>query len=155
MRLAEASVNGSGQAVREALARKSDWEHHGPSQWGYGVAIDLLALERRVSALERFSGAGKSAGVRASEGRKATSGCRRTGRRGVHRHGVARHRLAPTAVASTPDQIMTPRRRREPSCRRRIMPPVGVARAMRAPAAQPRRLATARCLHPALEAADR
>lgn len=62
MRLAEASVNGSGQAVREALARKSDWEHHGPSQWGYGVAIDLLALERRVSALERFSGAGKSAG---------------------------------------------------------------------------------------------
>ncbi len=53
MRLEEASVNGSGQAVREALARKSDWEQHGPSQWGYGVAIDLLALERRVAALEK------------------------------------------------------------------------------------------------------
>jgi hypothetical protein len=42
-----------GQAMREALARKHAWEEHGPSQWGYGVAIDLLALERRVAALER------------------------------------------------------------------------------------------------------
>jgi hypothetical protein len=62
MRPEETSVNGSGQAVREALARKRAWEEHGPSQWGYGVAIDLLALERRVAALERLSGAGKSAG---------------------------------------------------------------------------------------------
>jgi hypothetical protein len=62
MRLEETSVNGSGQAVREALARNRAWEEHGPSQWGYGVAIDLLALERRVSALERLSGAGKSEG---------------------------------------------------------------------------------------------
>ncbi len=51
-----------GQAMREALARKHDWESHGPGHWGYGVAIDLLALERRVAALERLSGAGKSAG---------------------------------------------------------------------------------------------
>jgi hypothetical protein len=62
MRPDETSVNGSWQAVQEALARKRAWEEHGPSQWGYGVAIDLLALERRVSALERLSGAGKSAG---------------------------------------------------------------------------------------------
>jgi hypothetical protein len=48
--------------VQEALARKRAWEERGPSQWGYGVAIDLLALERRVSALERLSGAGQSAG---------------------------------------------------------------------------------------------
>jgi hypothetical protein len=62
MRLEETSVNGSGQAMREALARKHDWESHGQGHWGYGVAIDLLALERRVAALERLSGAGKSAG---------------------------------------------------------------------------------------------
>ena len=62
MRLEETSVNGSGQAVREALARKHDWESHGQGHWGYGVAVDLLALERRVAALERLSGAGKSAG---------------------------------------------------------------------------------------------
>lgn len=62
MRPDETSVNGSWQAVQEALARKRAWEDRGPSQWGYGVAIDLLALERRVSALERLSGAGKSAG---------------------------------------------------------------------------------------------
>lgn len=60
MRLEETSVNGTGQAVREALARKSDWEQHGPGHWGYGVALDVLALERRISALERFSGTGKS-----------------------------------------------------------------------------------------------
>jgi hypothetical protein len=53
MRLEETSVNGSGQAVREALARKHDWESHGPGHWGYGVALDVLALERRVAALER------------------------------------------------------------------------------------------------------
>jgi hypothetical protein len=51
-----------GEAMREALARKHDWESHGQGHWGYGVAVDLLALERRVSALERLSGAGKSAG---------------------------------------------------------------------------------------------
>jgi hypothetical protein len=48
--------------IRMGLARKHYWERHGTGQWGYGVALDVLALERRVAALERLSGAGKSAG---------------------------------------------------------------------------------------------
>lgn len=39
--------------VRTALGRKDNWERHGPGHWGYGVALDVLALERRVAALER------------------------------------------------------------------------------------------------------
>lgn len=41
--------------VRRALSRKREWEEHGPARWGYGVAVDMLALERRVGALERIS----------------------------------------------------------------------------------------------------
>jgi hypothetical protein len=39
--------------VRRALSRKREWEEHGPARWGYGVAVDMLALERRVSAIEQ------------------------------------------------------------------------------------------------------
>lgn len=39
--------------MRAALGRKDNWERHGSGHWGYGVALDMLAMERRVAALER------------------------------------------------------------------------------------------------------
>jgi hypothetical protein len=39
--------------IRMGLERKHYWERHGTGHWGYGVALDVLALERRVAALER------------------------------------------------------------------------------------------------------
>jgi hypothetical protein len=48
--------------LAEIAARKKAWEAFGSHAWGFGAAANILALERRVAALERFSGAGKSAG---------------------------------------------------------------------------------------------
>jgi hypothetical protein len=39
--------------IRMGLERKHYWERHGTGHWGYGVALDVLALERRVAALGR------------------------------------------------------------------------------------------------------
>ncbi len=80
-----------GQAMREALARKHDWESHGPGHWGYGVAIDLLALERRVAALERTNhDAAPAARVQSGSTRKDNAGT-------LHRMGTG-NQTAPPCV---------------------------------------------------------
>jgi hypothetical protein len=43
---------GTGDQRKAASTRLSDWQQHGSHAWGLGVAADMLAIERRLAALE-------------------------------------------------------------------------------------------------------